>query len=118
MVTSGETDVGILETTALFSGIGQFVPVQLDDSESLVVGLIDSTIAWDEDGGVDIPYLNPTASGFIPYDDLTQSEVWGWLNSDAVSGSFTTASIQTSLSSSVNLKLNPPAPTTAEGLPW
>ena len=71
-----------------------------------------------EDGGVDIPYLDPTASGFIPYDDLTQSEVWGWLNSDAVSGSFTTASIQTSLSSSVNLKLNPPAPTTAEGLPW
>ena len=71
-----------------------------------------------EDGGVDIPYLDPTASGFIPYDDLTQSTVWGWLNSDAVSGSFTTASIQTSLSSSVNLKLNPPAPTTAEGLPW
>jgi len=70
------------------------------------------------DGGVDIPYLDPTASGFIPYADLTQSEVWGWLNSDAVSGSFTTASIQTSLSSSVNLKLNPPAPTTAEGLPW
>ena len=26
--------------------------------------------------------------------------------------------LQTSLSSSVNLKLNPPAPTTAEGLPW
>ena len=70
------------------------------------------------DGGVDIPYLDPTASGFIPYADLTQSEVWEWLNSDAVSGSFTTASIQTSLSSSVNLKLNPPAPTTAEGLPW
>ena len=70
------------------------------------------------DGGVDIPYLDPTASGFIPYADLTQTEVWEWLNSDAVSGSFTTASIQTSLSSSVNLKLNPPAPTTAEGLPW
>ena len=70
------------------------------------------------DGGVDIPYLDPTASGFIPYADLTQNEVWGWLNSDAVSGSFTTASIQTDLSSSVNLKLNPPAPTTAEGLPW
>ena len=71
-----------------------------------------------QDGGVDIPYLDPTASGFIPYADLTQTEVWEWLNSDAVSGSFTTASIQTDLSSSVNLKLNPPAPTTAEGLPW
>lgn len=71
-----------------------------------------------QDGGVDIPYLNPTASGFIPYNDLTQSEVWGWLNSDAVSGSFTTASIQTQLSSSINLELNPPSPTTSEGLPW
>ena len=71
-----------------------------------------------QDGGVDIPYLDPTASGFIPYADLSQTEVWEWLNSDAVSGSFTTASIQTDLSSSVNLKLNPPAPTTAEGLPW
>lgn len=69
-----------------------------------------------EDGGVDIPYLDPTASGFIPYDDLTQTEVWGWLN--AQTGSFNSASIQENLSSSVNLKLNPPAPTTAEGLPW
>ena len=70
------------------------------------------------DGEVDIPYLDPTASGFILYEDLTETEVWGWLNSDVVSSSFTTASIQTQLSSSVNLKLNPPAPITAEGLPW
>ena len=69
-----------------------------------------------QDGGVDIPYLDPTASGFIPYDDLTLSTVWGWLN--AQSGSFVSSSIQEQLSSSVNLKLNPPAPTTAEGLPW
>ena len=69
-----------------------------------------------QDGGVDIPYLDPTASGFIPYDDLTQSTVWGWLN--AQSGSFVSSSIQEQLSSSVNLKLNPPSPTTAEGLPW
>ena len=69
-----------------------------------------------EDGGVDIPYLDPTASGFIPYDDLTQSIVWDWLN--AQTGSFVSSSIQEQLSSSVNLKLNPPAPTTAEGLPW
>lgn len=69
-----------------------------------------------EDGGVDIPYLDPTASGFIPYDDLTQSTVWGWLN--AQTDSFVSSSIQEQLSSSVNLKLNPPAPTTAEGLPW
>ena len=69
-----------------------------------------------EDGGVDIPYLDPTASGFIPYNDLTQAEVWGWLN--AQTGSFVSSSIQEQLSSSVNLKLNPPAPTTAEGLPW
>ena len=69
-----------------------------------------------EDGGVDIPYLDPTASGFIPYDDLTQSTVWGWLN--AQSGRFVSSSIQEQLSSSVNLKLNPPSPTTAEGLPW
>ena len=69
-----------------------------------------------EDGGVDIPYLDPTASGFIPYNDLTQSTVWGWLN--AQTGSFVSSSIQEQLSSSVNLKLNPPAPTTAEGLPW
>ena len=68
------------------------------------------------DGGVDIPYLDPTASGFIPYDDLTQTEVWDWLN--AQTGSFVSSSIQEQLSSSVNLKLNPPAPTTAEGLPW
>ena len=69
-----------------------------------------------EDGGVDIPYLDPTASGFIPYDDLTQSTVWDWLN--AQTGSFVSSSIQEQLSSSVNLKLNPPAPITAEGLPW
>ena len=69
-----------------------------------------------EDGGVDIPYLDPTASGFIPYDDLTQSTVWDWLN--AQTGSFVSSSIQEQLSSSVNLKLNPPSPTTAEGLPW
>ena len=68
------------------------------------------------DGGVDIPYLDPTASGFIPYADLTQTEVWDWLN--AQTGSFVSSSIQEQLSSSVNLKLNPPAPTTAEGLPW
>ena len=69
-----------------------------------------------QDGGVDIPYLDPTASGFIPYNDLTQTEVWGWLN--AQTGSFVSSSIQEQLSSSVNLKLNPPAPKTAEGLPW
>ena len=69
-----------------------------------------------QDGGVDIPYLDPTASGFIPYNDLTQAEVWGWLN--AQTDSFVSSSIQEQLSSSVNLKLNPPAPTTAEGLPW
>ena len=69
-----------------------------------------------QDGGVDIPYLDPTASGFIPYADLTQTEVWSWLN--AQTGSFVSSSIQEQLSSSVNLKLNPPAPTTAEGLPW
>ena len=69
-----------------------------------------------QDGGVDIPYLDPTASGFIPYNDLTQNIVWGWLN--AQTGSFVSSSIQEQLSSSVNLKLNPPAPTTAEGLPW
>jgi len=69
-----------------------------------------------QDGGVDIPYLDPTAPGFIPYADLTQTEVWGWLN--AQTGSFVSSSIQEQLSSSVNLKLNPPAPTTAEGLPW
>ena len=69
-----------------------------------------------EDGGVDIPYLDPTASGFIPYNDLTQSTVWGWLN--AQSGSIVSSSKQEQLSSSINLKLIPPAPTTAEGLPW
>ena len=26
-----------------------------------------------QDGGVDIPYLDPTASGFIPYDDWKES---------------------------------------------
>jgi len=75
-----------------------------------------SSASVHQDGGVDIPYLDPTASGFIPYDNLTQTEVWSWLN--AQTGSFASSSIQEQLSSSVNLKLNPPAPTTAEGLPW
>jgi hypothetical protein len=69
-----------------------------------------------EDGSVDIPYLDPTASGFIPYNDLTQTEVWGWLN--AQTSSFVSSSIQEQLSSSVDLKLNPPDPIIVYGLPW
>ena len=69
-----------------------------------------------EDGGVDIPYLDPTSSGFIPYNDLTQTEVWGWLN--AQTGSFVSSSIQEQLSSSVDLKLNPHDPIIVYGVPW
>ena len=67
-------------------------------------------------GTVRLPKTDPTASGFIPYDDLTQTEVWGWLN--AQTGSFVSSSIQEQLSNTLDLKLNPPTPTTATGLPW
>ena len=54
---------------------------------------------------------DPTAPGYVPYADLTQDEVLGWIWADGVDKDATEASI----ASNIEVQMNP---VTASGLPW
>jgi hypothetical protein len=58
------------------------------------------------------PY-NPSEPGFIPYDQLTEAEVIGWVQT--AMGPETVAATQASAEQQLNQLINP---TTANGLPW
>ena len=55
---------------------------------------------------------NPTEPGFIPYDQLTEAEVLGWVYAGLGDQK---AEIETTLTAKVEKQLNP---TTAQGVPW
>ena len=54
---------------------------------------------------------DPTAPGYVPYADLTQDEVLGWIWADGVDKDAT----ETSLQANIDLQINP---VTAAGVPW
>ena len=54
---------------------------------------------------------DPTAPGYVPYADLTQDEVLGWIWADGVDKDVT----ETSLQANIDLQINP---VTAAGVPW
>ena len=53
---------------------------------------------------------DPTAPDFIPYDNLTEADVLGWVY-EVVDKAATESSLQTSIDEQKN-------PTTADGVPW
>lgn len=63
-------------------------------------------------GGQDTYQNNPDQPGFIPYDQLTQEIVLGWVYADLGDQK---AEIETTLTAKVEKQLNP---TTANGVPW
>jgi hypothetical protein len=54
---------------------------------------------------------DPEAPGYVPYADLTETEVLGWCWSDGVDKDATEASLQ----ANIDLQINP---VTASGVPW
>ena len=54
---------------------------------------------------------DPSAPGYVPYADLTETEVLGWCWSDGVDKDATEASLQ----ANIDLQINP---VTAAGVPW
>ena len=54
---------------------------------------------------------DPEAPGYVPYADLTETEVLGWCWSDGVDKDAT----ETSLQANIDLQINP---VTASGVPW
>ena len=65
------------------------------------------------DGGQDTYTNNPDQPGFIPYDQLTQDIVLGWVWAGMEAGG--KEAIEATLTAKVEKQL---APTTANGLPW
>ncbi len=64
-------------------------------------------------GGQDTYTNNPDQPGFIPYDQLTQDIVLGWVWAGL--GDTGKADIEATLTAKVEAQLNP---TTANGVPW
>ena len=54
---------------------------------------------------------DPTAEGFVPYDQLTEEQVLGWVWADGVDKDATEAALQAKIGAEMN-------PTTAAGVPW
>jgi hypothetical protein len=63
-------------------------------------------------GGQTTYVNNPSEPGFIPYDQLTEAEVLGWVYAGLGDQK---AEIETTLTAKVQKQLNP---TTAQGVPW
>lgn len=63
-------------------------------------------------GGQDTYANNPSEPGFIPYDQLTEAEVLGWVYTGLGDQK---AEIEATLTAKVEKQLNP---TTAQGVPW
>lgn len=72
----------------------------------------DSTFEASSYGSVSLDF-DPSASGFIPYDNLTQSVCIDWTK--AALGSEQVASIEAGLSAELDSQ---EAPTSASGTPW
>ena len=54
---------------------------------------------------------DPEAEGFVPYDQLTEEQVLGWVWNDGVDKDATEAALQSNIDAQMN-------PTTADGVPW
>ena len=54
--------------------------------------------------------------GFIPYSDLTEEQVVGWIKSSL--GTEGVESIEKSLASQIDTKINPPVVPVVKSLPW
>jgi hypothetical protein len=54
---------------------------------------------------------DPDAPGFIPYDELTEDEVLGWVWNDGVDKDATEAALDAQIEALIN-------PTTLTGVPW
>lgn len=65
------------------------------------------------DGGKDTYTNNPAEPGFIPYDQLTQDIVLGWVWAGL--GDEAKAALEAKLTAKVEAQLNPE---TAQGTPW
>ena len=63
-------------------------------------------------GSQSFPY-DPSEPGFIPYDQLTEAEVIGWVQT--AMGPETVAATEANAEQQLNQLINP---TTANGLPW
>ena len=76
---------------------------------------VDCTDGTDNIGAYGTVSLTPdaTADDFVPFDDLTEAQVIGWVQ-DAL-GADTVANIQTQLDAKLDLMQNP---VTAVGKPW
>jgi hypothetical protein len=61
-------------------------------------------------GGKTVYENNPDQDGFIPYDQLTEEQVLGWVWADVDK-----AAIEADLTTKIEKQLNP---TTTNGLPW
>lgn len=72
---------------------------------------IDGDVSWHSRGVVEMA-PDPASSGFIPFEDLTQDIVLGWVWS---SDDFDKAFIEAALYDKVEAEKNPPITT---GLPW
>ena len=53
---------------------------------------------------------DPSAEGYIPYEDLTEADVLGWVQNE-----LDVESIEAALTANINEQKNP---TTADGVPW
>lgn len=64
-------------------------------------------------GTVSFPAKDPSESGFVPYDNLTEAQVVIWVQE--AMGPEQVASYSASLDAQINSQLNP---TTGAGIPW
>ena len=64
-------------------------------------------------GTISLPAKSPSAPDFIPYDDLTEADVVGWVHDEMGAGQI--AACETAVQAQIDAQLNP---TTASGLPW
>jgi len=54
---------------------------------------------------------DPESDSFVPYDQLTEEQVLGWVWNDGVDKDATEAALQSNIDAQMN-------PTTADGVPW
>ncbi len=64
-------------------------------------------------GTVSFPAKDPSDPDFIPYDDLTEAQVVGWVQDEM--GPEQVAAHEANVQSQIDSQLNP---TTAAGVPW
>lgn len=70
---------------------------------------VDQSVSAQSNGTVSVPYT--AGSPFTPYDQLTQEQVWGWINP-----SIDRPEIEANLQAMIDVQKNPPVVTPP--LPW